>query len=76
MPKLSPIKARRLVKLLQDKGFYEIRQKGSHKFFLHHDGRTTVVPNHPGEEIDRHLINKIIKYDLRMAREEFMKLLD
>lgn len=42
-------------------------------FFEHLDGRTTVVPNHPGEEIDRGLLNKIIKHDLEMSREEFFK---
>jgi len=42
-------------------------------FFRHQDGRTTIVPNHPNEDIDRGLLNKIIKKDLNMTREEFMK---
>ena len=42
-------------------------------FFEHKDGRTTVVPNHPDEEIDRSLLNKIIKHDLQASREEFLK---
>ena len=41
--------------------------------FEHSDGRTTVVPNHPSEEIDRGLLNKIIKHDLQISREEFLK---
>jgi predicted RNA binding protein YcfA (HicA-like mRNA interferase family) len=44
-------------------------------FFQHPDGRATVVPNHPGEEIHRGLLNKIIKKDLDMDREEFLRLL-
>lgn len=44
-------------------------------FFEHPDGRTTVVPNHPGEKIDRGLLNKIIKHDLQINREEFLKYL-
>ena len=42
-------------------------------FFEHSDGRTTVIPNHPGEDIDRGLLNKIIKHDLQISREEFLK---
>ena len=56
-------------------GFKVIRWKGSHVFLKHFDGRTTVVPVHPGEDIDRGLLNKIIKKDLGVTREEFMKYL-
>ena len=42
-------------------------------FFEHPDGRTTVIPNHPSEKIDRGLLNKIIKHDLQISREEFLK---
>lgn len=44
-------------------------------FLEHSDGRTTVIPNHPGQDIGRGLLNKIIKYDLQISREEFEKLL-
>ncbi|MBI5347414.1 MAG: type II toxin-antitoxin system HicA family toxin [Candidatus Aenigmarchaeota archaeon] len=44
-------------------------------FFSHPDGRTTVIPNHPGEEIRRGLLNKIVKKDLKIEREEFLRLL-
>lgn len=40
--------------------------------FRHPDGRTTVIPNHPSERIDRRLLNKIVKKDLGMTREEFL----
>ena len=45
-------------------GFSVIRQEGSHVFLRHQDGRTTVVPNHPGENLDRGLLNKILKKDI------------
>ena len=73
MPKLSPVKARRLIKLLQDKGFYEIRQKGSHKFFLHFDGRTTVIPFHPSKEIGPGLLRKILA-DVKIDLVEFLEM--
>jgi predicted RNA binding protein YcfA (HicA-like mRNA interferase family) len=61
------------VKALKKLGFSCKRQEGSHMFFEHTDGRTTVIPNHPGEEVDRGLLNKIVKHDLQISREEFLK---
>ncbi|MEK6825122.1 MAG: type II toxin-antitoxin system HicA family toxin [Nanoarchaeota archaeon] len=64
-----------LSKVLKRLGFELIRQEGSHMFFRHPDGRTTVVPNHSGENIGRGLLVKIIKKDVQITREEFEKLL-
>ena len=73
MSKLPLLSANEFIKILEKKlGFQRIRQEGSHIFFRHDDGRTTVVPNHPGEDLDRGLMNKIIKKDLGMTREEFL----
>ncbi|MBI2137185.1 type II toxin-antitoxin system HicA family toxin [Candidatus Woesearchaeota archaeon] len=73
MAKLPLMKASELAKVLKKLGFEFKRQEGSHMFFQHADGRTTVVPNHPGEEIDRGLLTKIIKHDLQISREEFLE---
>ncbi len=73
MTKLPLMKASELAKILKKLGFEFKRQEGSHMFFEHPDGRTTVVPNHPGEEIDRGLLTKIIKHDLQMSREDFLE---
>ena len=73
MAKLPLMTAREVAKILGKLGFECKRQRGSHMFFEHPDGRTTVVPNHPGEKIDRNLLNKIVKHDLQMTREEFLK---
>ena len=54
-------------------GFVVDHQKGSHVILKHQDGRTTVVPMRPRETIDRGLLNKIIKKELSMERDEFMK---
>ena len=67
--------AREVVSVLKKLGFVFKRQVGSHMFFEHPDGRTTVIPNHPGEEIDRGLLNKIIKHDIQITREEFIRLI-
>jgi len=55
MPKLPQISANELIKILKKFGFNIIRQSGSHVFLRHKDGRTTIIPNHPGEKIDRGL---------------------
>jgi predicted RNA binding protein YcfA (HicA-like mRNA interferase family) len=73
MSKLPLLKAKDVAKILGKLGFTFKRQHGSHMFFEHTDGRTTVVPNHPGEELDRGLLNKIVKHDLQMTREEFLQ---
>ncbi|MBI4450663.1 type II toxin-antitoxin system HicA family toxin [Candidatus Woesearchaeota archaeon] len=73
MTKLPLLNAREVSRILQKLGFELKRQEGSHMFFQHPDGRTTVIPNHGGEEIDRGLLNKIVKQDLRISREEFLR---
>jgi predicted RNA binding protein YcfA (HicA-like mRNA interferase family) len=75
MRKLPLMSAMGLAKVLQKLGFEMKRQQGSHMFFEHPDGRTTIIPNHPGEHIDRGLLNKIIKHDLQISREEFLELI-
>ena len=73
MSKLPLLTAKELIKILLAIGFICKRQKGSHMFFQHKDGRTTIVPNHPCEKIDRGLLNKIIKQDLQINVKEFLK---
>lgn len=46
MSKLPALKAHDLIKVLEGLGFKRIRTKGSHVFFKHFDGRTTLVPSH------------------------------
>ena len=74
MAKLPQITATDLIKILTKIGFKVTRRRGSHVFLRHEDGRTTVIPIHRGEKLDRGLLNKIIKKDLQISREEFEKL--
>ena len=75
MTKLPLLTGLELIKILRKMGFIKARQKGSHLFMRHPDGRTTVIPVHPGEDLDRGLLNKIVKKDLKINREEFMRYL-
>ena len=73
MSGLSPIKYREIVKILKKLGFIEKRQKGSHLFLSHQDGRTTVVPIHPSKSIGVGLLRSIL-HDVKISPEEFKKL--
>jgi predicted RNA binding protein YcfA (HicA-like mRNA interferase family) len=74
MSKLPSLTGKQVVKALQQANFTIIRQKGSHAFLRHPDGRSTLVPLHAGETIGPGLLRKII-HDVEMSREEFMELL-
>lgn len=68
--KLPLISCNELVRFLQKEGFKEIRQSGSHRFFRHSDGRTTIVPIHNNKDIGRGLLKAILE-EINMSREEF-----
>lgn len=73
MPKLSPISAKELIKLLEKQGFEVVHQKGSHVRLKHPDGRRTTVPMHSGENVGVGLLRKILR-DTNISRDEFEKL--
>lgn len=72
MTTFPSVKADRLIKFLNDRGFIESRQKGSHKFFRHPDGRTCTVPFHKGEDLGKGILRKILN-DIEVPKEEFLK---
>jgi predicted RNA binding protein YcfA (HicA-like mRNA interferase family) len=72
MPKLVPIKPKKLIKLLMGIGFVERDAEGSHVFFKHSDGRTTVIPIHT-EGISKGLLRKILN-DIQLSLEDYEKL--
>ena len=49
MSRLKIVSYQQMESLLLRLGFEKKRQKGSHVFFRHPDGRTTTVPNHKAE---------------------------
>lgn len=70
--KLPLLSSKELCKFLEKEGFEFIRQKGSHRFYRHSNGRTTVVPMHSNKDIKRGLLKGILN-EIRMTREEFFK---
>ena len=74
MTRLPSLNGEQIVQALGKAGFQVFRQKGSHIYLKHPDGRATVVPVHKGESVGRGLLRKIIK-DADLGRGEFLKLL-
>ena len=72
MSRLTPVKSSEVLRVLLRMGFERIRQKGSHIFFRHPDGRVTVVPFHRGEDVGRGLMRKILR-DIELSWEDFRK---
>ncbi|MBI2018215.1 type II toxin-antitoxin system HicA family toxin [Candidatus Daviesbacteria bacterium] len=75
MSKLPQIKARDLVKVTLKLGFQFRDQSGSHAVYIHSDGRRTTIPIHPSDTIGIGLLTKIIKRDLEITKDKFIKLL-
>ena len=70
MSKLKLIDAKQMEKLVFSLGFEKVRQKGSHAFYRHEDGRTTTIPHHRGRTIARPLIREILR-DIDISVEEY-----
>ena len=73
MSKLSPIRGRELIAILEKLGFKKVHQKGSHVRMKHNDGRRTTIPLHAGEKVGIGLLRKILR-DVNISRAEFDKL--
>ena len=63
-----------VVRALQKADFEIVRQRGSHIYMKHSDGRATVVPVHKGEDLGSGILSKILR-DAELTRQEFRKLL-
>jgi predicted RNA binding protein YcfA (HicA-like mRNA interferase family) len=74
MSRLPILNSKALEKILFILGFYAVRQKGSHVFYRHPDGRYTTIPHHSGVDISRPLLRSILK-EINVSIEEFAELL-
>jgi len=69
-PRMPTMKSGTMMAFLEHLGFRHVRQRGSHHFFRHPDGRTATVPEHPGEDLGRGLTSKILR-DAEVTRDDF-----
>jgi len=75
MDSIKPLPFKKVIKAPEKLGFQRIRQKGSHLFMRHPDGRTTIITVHPGEDIGKGMIRKIIN-DAKITRDEWLEMVD
>lgn len=75
MTKLPVVKFKTMDRLLHSLGFTAVRQKGSHVFYRHSDGRTTTLPDHGKRDLARPLVREILR-EISITPEEFTKLLE
>ncbi|MDA8388643.1 MAG: type II toxin-antitoxin system HicA family toxin [Nitrospiraceae bacterium] len=72
MTKLPSLTGKQVISSLKKAGFVVERQKGSHVFLRHPDGRATVVPAHTGEAIGPGLMSKILR-DSELTKDDLIK---
>lgn len=74
MPKLNPVPAKKMVKILLRLGFYNMRTRGSHHFFFNPaTKKTTTIPIHGNENLGTGLLKEILK-DIDISVEEYESL--
>jgi len=67
---LKIVDARIMEKLLFRLGFQKARQKGSHAFYRHPDGRTTTIPRHGSRVLAKPLIREILR-EIKLTVEQY-----
>ncbi len=72
MSNILVLKPQEVVRILENLGFVEVRQKGSHKQFRHEDGRGTTIPFHKGRDISPRLLRQIAS-DIELTVEELLE---
>lgn len=76
MKNLPALSAQKVLKVLYACGYKKARQKGSHVILIHPARNSRVVlPMHTGKTIKKPLLSSIIKDDMKITIDEFLKLL-
>ncbi len=70
MTRLPIVDARTMERVLLQLGFAKTRQRGSHAFYRHPDGRVTTISHHAGRDLARPLIRAILK-EINLTPEKF-----
>jgi predicted RNA binding protein YcfA (HicA-like mRNA interferase family) len=70
--KLLVLSGKEIIRALTNVGFVTVRQKGSHVFLRHPDGRRTVVPVH--REVNKSTFMDILG-QTKLTKMEFLRLL-
>jgi predicted RNA binding protein YcfA (HicA-like mRNA interferase family) len=74
MPKLPIISGKEFIDFLVSLDFVILRTKGSHYRLRNDSGKYVTVPVHGNKELPKGLLRKIIREDLKMDLDEFIKI--
>ena len=74
MSRLPIVGFREMESLLLRLGFERTRQRGSHVFYRHADGRTTTLPTPTGRDLARSLLREVLR-EIELNPEHFRELL-
>ncbi len=74
MPQLPVLSGKEMVRILQNLEFTITRINGSHFRLKHADGRITTIPVHGNEDLPKGLLRKIVREDLEMDFDEFVRI--
>ena len=69
--KLPAINAKKLIKILEEKGFILSRQSGSHAIYSNTNGIKVTVPVHVKKDLGKGLLKQIMK-DAGITNEDFL----
>ena len=72
MTRLPIVDFKAMEKTLLRLGFEVVRQKRSHVFYRHPDGRTTTLPRHPGRDLARPLVREILR-EIEITPDQFFQ---
>ena len=73
MTRLTVIPPKQMVAILRRLGYELDRQRGSHAYYKHPDGRAVIVPMHEGEDLGKGLIREILR-SIELSVEEYERL--
>jgi predicted RNA binding protein YcfA (HicA-like mRNA interferase family) len=71
MSKLPLVTSKQLEKFLLHLGFVIKRQKGSHVFYRHPDGRYTTIAMHGNQIVSRPLIRQILR-EINISPDDYL----
>jgi len=71
MPEFPTISTKKLVKIIEKKGFFLKRQKGSHAFYYNpNTKKSTVIPMH-NRDVPKGILRKIL-HDVGISSDEIL----
>lgn len=74
MARLNPLPAKKMIKILLQLGFQEVRSKGSHHFYFNPTTKkTATIPIHGNEYLSIGILKEILR-DIDLSVEDYEKL--